>query len=133
MKKKIILSVLFIASLIPMLFSQYGALKGVQEITGLANLFNPIGIIAFIIFFMGIWLPLKNKMIGKILGGLGVLGIVLSEIYTFLTWYIPNYKDSISLKHSFNNAFPEFYVGIVVSLCMIIVYFIIDKKLEDRL
>ena len=38
MKKKTILSIAFIISLLPMLFNQYGGLKGVQEIAGLINL-----------------------------------------------------------------------------------------------
>ena len=35
MKKKIILSVTFVISLLPMLMNQYGGMKGVQEITGM--------------------------------------------------------------------------------------------------
>lgn len=131
MKKKIILSVLFIISLVPMLFNQYGGAKGVQEISGLINLLNPIGIISFILFFIGVWLPFKNKKINKILNILGVFGIVLSEIYKFLTWYIPNYESSISLQHSLNNVFPAFYIGLLISVCMVIIYFIIDKKIEE--
>lgn len=46
MKKKIILSSAFIVSLLPMLLKQYGGAKGVQEISGLGNLLNPIGIIS---------------------------------------------------------------------------------------
>lgn len=131
MKKKIILSVLFIISLIPMLFSQYGGVKGVREASGLINLFNPVGIISCILFFVGICLPLKNKTINKILGVLGVWGIVISEIYKFLTWYIPNYEKKISLQYSFNNVFPEFYIGLAISLCMIVAYFIIDSKIKE--
>mgnify|MGYP001625381817 CR=1 FL=1 len=131
MKKKIVLSVLFIVSLIPMLFNQYGGAKGVQEISGLINLLNPIGIISFILFFIGIWLPFKNKRINKILGVLGALGMVLSEIYKFLTWYIPNYEGSTSLQYSLNNVFPEFYIGLIVSVCMVIAYFIIDIKIKE--
>lgn len=131
MKKKTVLSMLFIISLIPMLFNQYGGAKGVQEITGLINLFNPVGIISFILFFI-IWLPLKNNKVNRILGATGVIGIVLSEIFTFLTWYIPIDEDSISLKHSLNNAFPEFYIGLIVSLCMVAIYFVIDKKVINR-
>ena len=131
MKKKIILSVLFIISLIPMLFSQYGGVKGVREASGLINLFSPVGIKSCILFFVGIWLPLKNKTINKILGALGVWGIVISEIYKFLTWYIPNYEKKISLQYSFNNVFPEFYIGLAISLCMIVAYFIIDSKIKE--
>ena len=46
MKKKMILSIAFLISLLPMLFNQYGGLKGVQEITGLINLLNPIGMVS---------------------------------------------------------------------------------------
>ena len=42
MKKKILLTTAFIISLLPMLMNQYGGMKGVQEITGLINLLNPI-------------------------------------------------------------------------------------------
>ncbi len=44
MKKKIILTIAFLISLLPMLLNQYGGIKGVQEISDLINLFNPIGI-----------------------------------------------------------------------------------------
>ena len=57
--KRIILTILFIMSLLPMLMNQYGGLKGVQEISGLINLFNPIGIVSVIIFFIGVWFPLN--------------------------------------------------------------------------
>ena len=131
MKKKIILSILFIISLVPMLFNQYGGTKGVQEISGLINLLNPIGIISFMLFFIGVWLQFKNIKVNKILSILGLLGIVLSEIYKFSTWYIPNYKSSINLQHTLNNVFPAFYIGLIVSLCMVIVYFIVDKKIKE--
>lgn len=49
MEKKVILTIIFIISLLPMLLNQYGGLKGVQEITGLINLFNPIGIISVLL------------------------------------------------------------------------------------
>ena len=48
MKKKIIFSIAFIRSLLPMSMNQYGGLKGVQEITGMINLLNPIGIISVV-------------------------------------------------------------------------------------
>lgn len=61
MKKKIILTTAFLISLLPMLFNQYGGRKGVQEISGLINLFNPIGIISVLLFITGIWVPLKTN------------------------------------------------------------------------
>ena len=81
MKKKIILSIAFIISLLPMFLNQYGGLKGVQEITGLINLLNPIGMVSVILFAVGVWFPFKEQVVGKSLGALGTIGIVVSEIY----------------------------------------------------
>jgi len=65
MKKKIILTIAFAISLLPMLLNQYGGMKGVQEISGLINLYNPIGIISVLFFIIGVWIPFKNKKINN--------------------------------------------------------------------
>ena len=131
MKKKITLTVAFIISLLPMLMNQYGGLKGVQEITGLINLLNPIGIISVALFAVGVWVPFKKQITGKFLSVLGTIGIVVSEIYKFFTWHVMNITGEISIQNSISFAFPEFYIGFIVSLGMIVVYFIIDKKVND--
>ena len=130
MQKKLILSVAFLISLSPMLLSQYGGMKGVQEISGLINLTNPIGIIALALFVIGVWAPLKKQSIGSMLGAFGVIGIVVSEVYTFFTWHYMTITGEISIQHSIMLAFPEFYFGLIVSLAMVIVYFAIDKKMQ---
>lgn len=132
MKKKCILTIAFVISLLPMLFNQYGGMRGVQEITGLINLTNPIGIISVFAFSFGIWFPFKKQIIGKVLGFVGTVGIALSEIYNFLTWYIQNITGKFSLKNSFNFVFPEFYVGLAVSIIMVAIYFWLYKKLEEK-
>ena len=66
MKRKIILSVAFIISLLPMFLNQYGGLKGVQEITGLINLLNPL---VWCLLFCLLWVygfPSKNKSLAQI-------------------------------------------------------------------
>ena len=73
MKKKIILSIAFIISLLPMFLNQYGGLKGVQEITGLINLLNPIGMVSVILFAVGVWFPFKEQVVGKSLGAMGLM------------------------------------------------------------
>ena len=130
-KKKIILTIAFVISLLPMLLNQYGGMKGVQEISGLINLYNPIGIISVLFFIIGVWIPFKNKKINKIFGGLGVVGIVISEIYNFFTWHIMNITGKMSIHNSIEFAFPEFYVGLVISLIMIAVYSCIDKIVKE--
>ena len=127
MKKKIILTITFLVSLLPMLLNQYGGMKGVQEISGLINLFNPIGIMSVLVFFIGVWISFRNIKINKILGALGTIGIVAAEIYQFFTWHIMTITGKISIHSSIEFAFPEFYIGLLISLTMIFVYFRIDK------
>ena len=131
MKKKIILTIAFLISLLPMLLNQYGRMKGVQEISGLINLLNPIGIISMIVFFAGVWASFENERINKILGILGTIGIVVSEIYEFFTWHIMNITGKMSIHNSIEFAFPEFYVGLLISLIMIFVYLCIDKIVKE--
>ena len=131
MKKKIILTIAFLISLLPMLLNQYGGMKGVQEISGLINLLNPIGIISMLVFFAGVWASFENEKINKILGILGTIGIVVSKIYEFFTWHIMNITGKMSIHNSIEFAFPEFYVGLLISLIMIFVYLCIDKIVKE--
>lgn len=114
-----------------MLLNQYGGMKCVQEISGLINLFNPIGIISVLLFIIGGWVSLKNKKINKILGALGTIGIVISEMYKFFTWHIMNITGKMSIHNSIGFAFSEFYIGLVSSLIMIFVYLCIDKIVKE--
>ena len=131
MKKKIILSIAFVLSLLPMLLNQYGGARGVQEISGLGNLFNPIGLVSVLLFIIGVWVSFKNVKVNKILSILGVVGIVISEIYQFLTWHILTITGDMRIQNSINFAFPEFYIGLAISLIMIVVYFVIDKFVKE--
>ena len=131
MKKKIILSVTFVISLLPMLMNQYGGMKSVQEITGMINLLNPIGIISVVLFIIGVWLSFKKPIINTALGALGTIGIVISEIYKFFTWHVMTITGEISIQNSIQLAFPEFYIGLVVSLIMVVAYFVIDKQCRN--
>lgn len=125
--KQVILTILFIMSLMPMLLYQFGGMRGVQEISGLIILLSPITIVSIILFFLGIWFKFKNKKTNKILGGIGVVGIVISEIYEFFTWYTIGITKDINLYNSINLTFPEFYIGLLISIIMVFIYFFIDK------
>ena len=131
MKKKIILTIAFLIRLLPMLLNQYGGMKGVQEISGLINLLNPIGIISVLVFFVGVWASFENEKTNKILGILGTIGIVVSEIYEFFTWHIMTITGKMSIQNSIEFAFSEFYVGLLISLIMIFVYLCIDKIVKE--
>ena len=131
MKKKIVLTGAFVFSLLPMLLNQYGGAKGVQEITGLINLLNPIGIASVVLFAVGVWGSFQSPSTGKVLGALGTIGIVISEVYKFFTWHVMTITGEVSIQHSIMLAFPEFYIGLVISVAMVIVYFLISKNMTD--
>lgn len=131
MKKKLLLSIAFLVSLSPMLLNQYGGLKGVQEITGMINLLNPVGILSFALFAAGVWIPFQQRILNRVLSLFGTVGIVISEIYKFFTWHVMNITGEISLQNSIQFAFPEFYFGLTVSIAMVAAYLIIDKKMTE--
>lgn len=128
MKKKLILTAAFVISLAPMLLSQYGGMRGIQEISGLINLTNPIGLFALVLFLVGVWVPFQNKKTGWTFGLIGTIGMVISEIYNYFTWHVLTITGEISLKNSMMLAFPEYYLGLVVSVLMVVVYLLITKK-----
>lgn len=129
--KKVLLTVFFVISLLPMLLNQYGGRKDVQEITGLINLLNPIGFAAAVTYLVGIWAPSRKKNLNTLLGAVGCIGMVVSEVYKFFTWHALTITGKISLQHSIRFAFPEFYVGLCVSLAMVVLHFVITLKVKE--
>jgi hypothetical protein len=128
MKKKLILTIVFVISLAPMLLSQYGGMRGVQEISGLLNLSSPIGMVALIAFIVGVWVPFQNEKTGWTFGLIGTIGMVLSEVYNYFTLHVLTITGEISLKNSIMLSFPEFYLGLVVSVLMVVVYLVLTKN-----
>ena len=129
--KKVLLTVFFVISLLPMLLNQYGGRKGVQEITGLINLLNPIGLAAAVTYLVGVWALFRKKNLNTLLGAVGCIGMVVSEVYKFFTWHALTITGEISLQHSIRFAFPEFYVGLCVSMAMVVLYFVITLKVKE--
>lgn len=131
MNRKMAQTLTFLLSLLPMLLNQYGGARGVQEIRGIINLINPIGMISVLLFILGVWFPFKEKPVNTVFGALGAVGIVISEIYKFFTWHTMTITGDVNLMHSIRFAFPEFYLGLAVSIAMVAIYFVIDKKVSN--
>ena len=89
-----------------MLLYQFGGMRDVQEICGLIILSCPIT-----------------------LGGVGVIKIIILEIYEFLTWYTIGITKDINLYNSINFAVPEFYIVLLISIVIVFIYFL--RKLKN--
>ncbi len=121
-KTKKLLTIFYIISFLPMILPQYGGCRGVDDVRGIINLCNPIGILSVILFYIGVWIPNKKQRMMKLMGLLGCMGIVLSEMFEFLTWHYMTITQEVSIQNSISYAFPEFYVGLGISLLMILLY-----------
>lgn len=128
MKKKIILSVVFLVSLLPMLLNQFGGRRGVQEIRGTIILASPIALIAIVLFFFGVWAPISRGRIGNIAVIFGTILMIIAEIYRFFTWHVATITGEISLQNSLRLAYPEFYIGLAVSIAAAIACSFIANK-----
>jgi hypothetical protein len=126
--KSIILTILLILSVLPMLLNQFGSARGVQEISGLLILFNPLTILSIITFILSVWFPTNNKK-SYFLGLGALITIVLVEIYEFFTWFCYSIGGDISLKTSLLRVYPEFYFGLSVSILMIICFVALHSKI----
>ncbi|UNT96808.1 hypothetical protein [Allobaculum mucilyticum] len=133
MKKKIVLTAVFLLSLVPMCFSQYGAIKGVQEVSGFINLTNPIGFLAILLYFAGVWMPSGSRKLRTCLSYAGMAGIVISELNNLLTWNYPNVSYADGIRNCFIMIFPMFYVGLITSIALVGVYWLIDHRMPDQL
>lgn len=131
MKRKVILSITFLISLLPMLMIQYGGMQGSSGNIRYSKFIQSNRNIVCYSIIVRVWIPLNNKNINKFLGSIGVIGIVVSEIYKFFTWHILSITGKISLNNSLRLVYPEFYIGLVVSLAMVVVYFEIHKLVKE--
>lgn len=113
--QKITLSVMLGGNIIFMFMPWFGALKGVQEVSGTIVLINPITIICIGLILAGIWI----KKIGKMQNPLiytGFTGIIIMEVYNFFTWYTKTIHPGTDIITSFNMVFPEYYLGLMLTV-----------------
>lgn len=115
MWQKITLSVMLAANIILMFMPWFGAMKGVQEISGIIVLKNPVTIISILAVLAGVWIKPIEKIRNYFIYS-GFAGIIAVEVYEFFTWYTHTINPSIGFFKSFTFAFPEFYLGLVVTI-----------------
>lgn len=128
-KQKIFLTVAFVVSLLPLFAIHYGV-KGINEIYGWRCNLLPIGLPAVIIYFVGLWAPLKNATLSKLLGFIGALGMVVSELVGFIFMHLPG--EGINLSYAFEHATVYFWISLMVSILMVFIYCCVLSLTKNR-
>ncbi|EOD00237.1 hypothetical protein [Caldisalinibacter kiritimatiensis] len=131
-KKKSYLTIALVISLLPMFLSWFGSARGVQEIKGTIVLFNPITILCIVVFLIGVWYRFKKKQVNTMIPLIALSGIILIEVYEFLTWHYMTITGRISLEISFAMTYPEFYFGLFSSILMLILYLYLTKITDSK-
>ncbi len=128
MKKKILMTLIFILCLSTMLFPWFGKMQGMDDISGLILLKNPVAVTCIILTFIGIWTDFgKNS---EIIGAIGLIGIIIMEIYEFLTWHILTITGHFDLNLSIHSSYPEFYLAILCTFITYIIYKHFYQKID---
>jgi len=120
MKRKFIMTGMLTGSLLTMFWPWFGGTRGVQTISGLILLENPIALTCMILAYIGIWSDYgKNS---EILGMIGLLGIAVMEIYEFFTWHIITITGHFDLRLSIEWCYPEFYIALFSMIMTLLIY-----------
>lgn len=129
MKKSYILYC-YIISIIIMPFKWF-APEHMEDLSewGFKCISNPIGIALLII---GVLLIQAKRIEAKerILAGIGLLAIILGELYAYFTWYKGWYYPTVSFDAAKSSALPSFYIGVFLSVlaCVIFLVFCMREK-----
>ncbi len=129
MKKSYILYC-YIISIIIMPFKWF-APEHMEDLSewGFKCISNPIGIALLII---GVLLIQAKRIEAKerILAGIGLLAIILGELYAYFTWYKGWYYPTVSFDAAKSSALPTFYIGVFLGVlaCVIFLVFCMREK-----
>ena len=88
---------------------------------------NPIGIALLII---GVLLIQAKRIEAKerILAGIGLLAIILGELYAYFTWYKGWYYPMVSFDAAKSSALPTFYIGVFLSALACVVFLVLCMR-----
>ena len=127
MKKKILMICLLLLNCVAMTFPWFKTVDGNQNIYGFILLQNPIALTCLLSCFIGIWMKYRYS---HILETIGWLGIIIMQIYEFLTWHIRTGGGSINLQLSCHLAYSYFYLAVMISIISYIIYKIYFYKIS---
>lgn len=130
-KTTIITAFLLMGIILMMFSSWFGGARGVQEIKGTIVLLNPITLVCVLSVVISLFF--KKEKANNILRVCGFSGIVLMEIFYYLTWYLETINPAFKFSTSFNMAYPEFYLGLIIScIPLVLSIFQLFKKGREQ-
>ena len=88
---------------------------------------NPVGIALLVI---GVLLIQAKRIEAKerILAGIGLLAIILGELYAYFTWYKGWYYPTVSFDAAKSSALPTFYIGVFLSALACVVFLVLCMR-----
>lgn len=128
-KQKMVSGILLVVILLSTMMSWFGGGRGVQEIKGTLILLNPLTILFVLAVIVSLFI--KKAKTSIIIRTIGFSGIVGMEIWYFLTWYILTITGEFNISTSFNMAYPEFYLSLVIACIPLIHNIILFVKSEN--
>lgn len=130
MKKKVILALAYLFSMMPMLFHPYASVVEAKQLPNINPIYQPIAGIAILVFFLGVFVTFKNKKITSVLRYGGVIGIILAQLMSYqqLHHYLFMHQT-----HNINThlVFIEVYLWMMISIMMLIFLWIVENRLHD--
>lgn len=118
MKNKCIVTISFILCLFMLLFPWFHYHD--YDVRGLIMLEDPIALTCLVLIIVGIWSNYGMNSI--ILGHIGFIGLLVMEIYEFMSWHVLTITGHYSLVWSMQATYPTFYIALLVTMITYMMY-----------
>lgn len=119
MKRKILMMSILIINCLIMFFPWFKGIDGGQAIYGTIMFKNPIAVTCFLFCFIGIWI---HHDYGQFIENIGWIGIILMQIYEFLTWHIRIVGGHINIQLSQALTYSNFYFAVIWAFLSFVIY-----------
>ncbi len=129
MKKKILMISILLLNCLIMWFPWFKTIDGNKNIYGFIMLENPIALTCLILCFIGIWIKHQYSQIFEMIGW---IGMIMMQIYEFLTWHIRISGGSIDVHLSCQLAYSYFYLAVFISMISCVIYKLVLNRIKNK-
>lgn len=123
MKRKCLITIIFFINCLLMFNPWFQGIHGLSDISGTLLFNNPIAITCMLMCMIGIWV---HQDYGHVIVSIGWIGMVIMEIYEFLTWHIRLFGGSMNISYSQSLTYSYFYYAVLYGILSYLFYFIIQ-------